>query len=121
MEVSFQGSAGVTGKEDGYAFVVVQVRIAHRRAVQNQRVIQQRLAVGFGHSLQFIQEVRNHADVILVQLSVSLNALLVLAMMGQPVESAINAAFREGTTGTVSAQFEGSDAGNVSHEGEDLQ
>ena len=76
VQVALELAVGVAGEEQRAALVVVQVRVAHRRAVHDQRLVQQ-VAVAFLDALQLVQEVRQQADVVLVDLRELLDALLV--------------------------------------------
>jgi len=58
----------VPGQEHRNALVIVHVRIAHRAPVQHQRMIQQ-IAVAVRRVLQLVEEVRQHRDVELVDLT----------------------------------------------------
>src|SRR5262245_47550728 len=98
MQMSFDGAAGTAGKEYRNSLVVMHVRVAERRPVKNQRVIEQR-AVTIGHLLQLVQKVRNHADVIFVDGGELCDPLLILSVVRSPMESNRNSAFREGSSG----------------------
>src|SRR5262245_5367232 len=102
MQTSFDGTAGTAGKEYGNSLVVMHVRIAERRPVKNQRVVEQR-AVTIGHLLQLVQKVRNHADVIFVDRSKLCDPLLILSVVRSSMESDRNAAFREGSSRRIAA------------------
>src|SRR5215831_12172214 len=65
VHVPFQSAAGMTCEEYRHSLVVVQIRIAQRRAIENQSMVEQR-TVGLRCLLQFVEEVRKHADMVLV-------------------------------------------------------
>jgi hypothetical protein len=67
---------GVTQENERAAPVVVQVGVAHRRAVHDERFIKH-VAFALRDVLQLVEEVRQHADVILVDQEELLDALLV--------------------------------------------
>ena len=67
VEPALQLPAGLAGQEQRASLVVVQIRIAHRRPVDDQRVVEQ-TAVAVGRPLQPLEEIRHQADVILVDL-----------------------------------------------------
>src|SRR5262245_11636745 len=87
MQMSFEGAARATGQEHRNAFVVMQIRVAERRTVEDQRMVQQR-AVTVRRFLQLIQEVRNHTHVVFVDLCKLRDSLLVLAVMRSSMEAA---------------------------------
>src|SRR4051812_33160038 len=67
------------------AAMVVQVRIAHRRAVHDERLVEH-VAVLFLNALQAIEEVGQHADVILVDEMEVLHTLLGPAVVRRGME-----------------------------------
>ena len=80
MHATLERAAGMPGEEERHALVIVQVRIAHRRAVHHQRVLEQ-VAVAFRRVLQLLEEIRNHADVVGVDRLELDNALFALAVV----------------------------------------
>src|SRR5262245_54673340 len=106
MQASLESAARVAGEKYGHAFVVMHIRVSQWRSVKNQRVIQQG-AVAVGHLLQLVHEVRNHADMVLVDCSELSDSLLVLSVVGRPVESARHAAFRKSSSRGIAAQLKG--------------
>ena len=82
----FSCAAGVAGEEQRAALVVVHVRVAHRRAVDDQRVVEQ-VAVAVRRVLQLLEEVRQQADVVLVDLRELDDAILALAVVRRGVEA----------------------------------
>ena len=65
MAGALHRAAGVAEQEEWHTLVTVNVRIAQRAAVKNQRVIQQ-IAVAVGCVLQFVGEVGDEAVMVRV-------------------------------------------------------
>ena len=82
----FSAPAGVAGEQQRAALVVVHVRVAHRRSVDDRRVLEQ-IALAIGGLLQPIEEVRQQADVVAVDLRELENALVAILVMRRDVEA----------------------------------
>src|SRR5262249_4555223 len=67
MQVALQRAAGVARQEERHALVIVNVRIAHRRAVQHQGVVEEG-ALAVARVLQLLEQIRHHAHVVPVDL-----------------------------------------------------
>ena len=85
VAIALQRAAGLAGEEQRAALVVVQVRIAHRRAVDDQRVVEH-VAVAVRNLLQLVEQVRHQADVIGVDLLEVGDAILAIEVMRSGVE-----------------------------------
>src|SRR5215831_16515681 len=103
MQTTFERAAGMSGKEYRHTLMVVQVRVAHRRTVKDQTVIEQRAVAVWG-LLQLVQEIRNHADVIFVDRRELRDSLLILVVMRSSMESGRNTAFWESSSSRVATQ-----------------
>ena len=68
MQPALERAAAVPGDEERHALVVVQIRIAHRRSVAAARCCRAACPSPSGRVLQRLEEMRNHAHVIRVQL-----------------------------------------------------
>ena len=93
METAFELAACVAGDEQRRAAMVVDVRVGHRRAVEDEAVREQ-VAVAVGCVLQLLEQIGNHAHVIPVDLRELEDALLALAVMRRVVEAGRHAALR---------------------------
>ena len=120
VQVAAQRATGLAGEEQRAALVVVHVRVAHRRSVDHQRVVEQ-VVLAVRRVLQLLQEVRNHADVIAVDLHEVGDALLALAVVRGGVERAADAALGIDARRTVAAHLEREDARRVRRERQHLQ
>ena len=60
VQAALEGAAAVAGEDQRAALVVVHVRVAHRRAVEEHRVLEQ-VGLAVLGVLQLLQEVGNHA------------------------------------------------------------
>ena len=107
-------------KDQRHALVIVDVRIAHRAAVHHHRMIQQ-IAVAIRGVLQLLQEVRQQADVIAVELREFGDLGGIFAVMRAGMERRLHAAFRPHAAADVAAHLECRDAGDVGHERQRLQ
>src|SRR5438067_3265452 len=67
VDAALQLAAGVPGDEQRHALVVVDVRVAHRRSVDDQAVVEQR-GITLAGVLQLLEQIRNHAHVVAVDL-----------------------------------------------------
>ena len=67
VQIAFELPLAWPSQEQRHALVVVDVRIAHGAAVEHHRMVQQ-VAVAIRRVLQLVQEIRQQADVIAVQL-----------------------------------------------------
>ena len=85
VQAALQRAAGVAGEEQRAALVVVHVRVAHRRAVDDQRVVEQVARRRPACSSAF-EEVRQQADVVLVDLRELGDAVLAVAVVRRGVE-----------------------------------
>ena len=112
MAIALQRAAGVAGKEQRAALVVVQVRVAHGRAVDDERVVEH-VAVAIGNGLQLGQQVRHQADVVAIDLLEVGDALVAIEVMRAGVERGGRAAAREHAVRDVAAELEREDARRV--------
>ena len=99
--------------------MVVQVRVAHRRSIDNHRLIQH-VAIALRDALQFVQEIRQHRDVILVDQVKIFHAFFRAAMMRRRMERFVRAAFGVRATGPVATHLEGEHPRHIRREGERL-
>src|SRR6187549_2484877 len=67
VKTALEAAGGVSEQDQGAPPVVVQVRVPHGRPVQDHGVLEQ-VALAVRSRLQLVQEVRKHADVVLVDL-----------------------------------------------------
>jgi hypothetical protein len=98
----------------------VNVRVAHRTAEQDERVIQQ-VAVAVLRVLQLFQEGRQQTDVVSIDLRVVVNSLRRLSMMRSRVEGRGNTALRKNSVAGVSAQLQGRNPCNLRRERQRLK
>src|SRR5436305_15110506 len=94
MQTAFQRSARMACQEHPDTFVVMQIRVTHWRTVQNQRVIQQRLAVGVLCLFQLFEERYYKTDVIFVDQCELRNQLFVFSIMRSTLVSIILSTLR---------------------------
>jgi sugar (pentulose or hexulose) kinase len=80
VKIAFEVAAGMSRQEQRAAFVVVHVRVAHRRAVDHQRILEQVL-VALTQVLELLEEVRHERDVMLVDLRELRDPVFSLAVM----------------------------------------
>ena len=120
MQAALQRAAGAAGHEERHPLVVVQVGVAHRRSVDQQRVVQQR-AVAVRRVLQLLEQVRHQADVIGVERREVEDLLLLAAVVRRVVERALEAALRIAAVRRVAPQLEREDARDVGRERQHLQ
>ena len=120
VQAALELSAGVPGQEQRAALVVVHVRVAHRRPVEHQRVVEQ-AALAVGGVLQLVQEIRQHADVVGVDLLEVADPVLAVLVMRGRVERGLHAAVGEHAVRGVAAQLEGEHPRDVAGEGDRLQ
>ena len=113
-------AAGAAGHEERHPLVVVQVGVAHRRSVDQQRAVEQR-AVAVRRVLQLLQQVRHQADVIRVQRREVEDLLLLAAVVRRVVEGALEAALRIAAVRRVATQLEREDPRDVGRECQHLQ
>src|SRR5262244_2233312 len=83
-------------------------------------MVEQR-AVTVRRFLQFVQVVRNHTHVVLVDRGELSDPLLILAMVRSSMETAGNAAFRERTSRSIAAQFKRRNSSDVADESQHLK
>jgi hypothetical protein len=65
VQSSRQRAAGAAGDEERHPIVIVKARVAHRRAIDEQRTVEQR-AVDIRRVFQLLEEIRESSDVIRV-------------------------------------------------------
>ena len=107
-------------QEQRAPLVVVQVRVAHRRAVDDQRVVEH-VAVAVLDRLQLLEQVRHQADVIGVDLLEVGDALVAIEMMRAGMERRRRSAGGEHAVRDVAAELEREDARRVGGERHGLQ
>ena len=76
-----------------HVIVKVLIGVAHVGPIQDQRVIQQGLAVSFLRSLQLVQVIRETLDVILIDVRIPLDIPRIFGMVRGPMEWAVDSAF----------------------------
>ena len=92
----------VASQKERTALVVVNVRVAHWRAVEDQRLFQE-IRVALGCVTESFEEVRDGADVVPVDLRELLDPLLSLAVMRGRVKPSVDAGLRVDTARNVLA------------------
>src|SRR5262245_26096722 len=120
VQITFQRTVAVAGQEDRATFVIVQVAVAHRGAVQNEGVIEQ-VAVSVWSLLQLLQEIRNLADVIPVDLTEVLNPLRIAAMMRRSMKCSADTTLGPYALGNIARHLESRYASDTRGEREYLQ
>src|ERR1051325_8130081 len=100
--------------------MVVEIGVAHRRSIDDHRLVQHVL-LAFLNALELVEEVRQHADVILVDLEELLHAALGAAMVRRGVERSRGPGIRIDARRTVATHLEGEDARQIGGEGERLK
>ena len=86
VEVALEVAIAVASQKERTALVVVNVRVAHWRAVEDQRLFQE-IRVALGCVTEPFEEVRDGADVVPVDLRELLDPLLSLAVDARPGET----------------------------------
>ncbi len=120
VQAALERAAGLAGEEQRAALVIVDVRVAHRRSVDHQRVVEQ-VAVAVRRVLQLLQEIRQHADVVAVDLREVEDAILAIAVVRRRVEAGVDAAVRVDAARRVAAHLEREHARGVRRERHRLQ
>src|SRR5262245_55133103 len=120
MQIPFERTVAMSGKEDRTTFVVVQIAITHCGTIKNDRVVQQ-APISIRSLLQLVEEVRNLTDMVSVDLSEILDTLRITTVMGCRVERRPHAAVRPHTLRNVSAHLESGNSGDSGGEREHLQ
>ena len=106
--------------EERHPLVVVQIGVAHRRSVDQERVVQQG-AVAVRRVPQLFQDVRHQADVKGVELREVQDLLFFPAMVRSLVEGALEPALRIAAVRGVAPQLEGEHPRHVGGERQHLQ
>src|SRR5262245_45280262 len=93
MAAAVEPTGSSTRKDMRRIVMLMLIRIAHVRAVENQRVVEQS-SVAVRRGLQLVEEVRQHLNVITVDLRVVGNSPGVLGMMRASMKTGVRAACR---------------------------
>src|SRR5690606_14018931 len=115
-----QLSTRVPREEERAALVVVHVRVAHRRPVDDERVVEQR-ALAVGRLPELLEEVRQDADVIPVDAWKRLHAVFALAVVRGRMEAGGDAALRVHAVRRVASELEREHTRDLRREGHRLQ
>ena len=111
---------GMSGQEQGTALMVVEVGVPHRRAINNQALFEQ-VAVALGCIPELLQEVRDHADVVLVDQCEVLDPFLLSSVMRSRVKGRVYSAAGIDSSGTVPSHFKRENPGRIRCESQCLQ
>ncbi len=117
MPVALNAAAG---DEDRQVLVVVEARVAHAAAVENQRVVEQR-AVAVRSVAHPLEEVREQRHMELVDLRELQDLLWIVAVVADRVVRVCDADLRIRAVALLTRELEGSDPRDVRLEGENLQ
>ena len=112
VTVTLQLSVGAPDEHVGDVLVAMLIRVPHVRAVEHQRMIEQR-PVAVLRLRQPVHEVRQHGDVIAIQSGVFRLSLLVLTVMRAGMKRDRDAALRVRANGEVASEEHRGDAGDV--------
>src|SRR5437588_196605 len=112
VHVALDLSAGVASQEQRTALVVVDIRVAHRRSVHDEAVLEQ-VTVAVARILQLLEQIRHHADVIPVDLRVLEDPILALLVMRRRMEAGLDAALRIRAARRIASELEREDARDV--------
>ena len=112
VTVALQLSVGAPDEDVGDVLVAMLIRVPHVRAIEHQRMIEQR-PVSVRRLRQLVHEIREHGDVIAIQPGVIRLALLVLTVMRAGMKRDRDAAFRVRASGEVARVEHRGDAGDV--------
>src|SRR5262249_3664319 len=93
MTSSLEFSGRTAGKNVGNVIMLMLIRVAHIAAVENQRMIEQgSITVRYG--FQLVEEVRQHLDVITVDLGVIRDLVRILCVMRSSMKACVGPAER---------------------------
>ena len=120
VDAALDRAVGPPGHEERHPLVVVQVRVAHRRAVDQQRPVEQR-AVAVRGVLQRFEQIRHQPDVIRVQHREVANLVFLAAVMRRVVKRPFEAALGIDAVRRITTELEREHARDVGREGEHLQ
>jgi hypothetical protein len=105
MHPAWNRAARTPGDEERHPLVIVQVRVAHRRAVDDRRAVEQR-AVVVRRVFQLLEKLRKPPDVVGVDLREVEDAILAAAVVRRVVERAAEPALGVGAVGVVAPELE---------------
>ena len=97
MTSSFELPVRATDENVRHIVMLMLIRVAHVRAIQDQGSIQQR-AVPFWYGFQFLRKVSHRRNVVSVQLGVVRDPFRIFRMVGESVETAAHTTIREKLT-----------------------
>ena len=119
VQVAGETILGLAEQHERAATMIVHVRVAHRRPVNDHRLIEH-VALAFLDTLELVEEVRQHRHVILVEQLEVAHPLLAAAMVRRRMEALVGAALRIRTAGAVAAHLEREHARDIGRERERL-
>ena len=105
VQIALEVAVGAAGQEQRAALVIVDVRVAHWRAVDDEAPVEQ-VAVAIRRVLQLLEEIRHQADVVLVDLRELRDAVLAIAVMRGRMERRVHAAQRVDAGRAVASELE---------------
>src|SRR5258708_6108022 len=108
------------GQENRHALVIMNIPVAHGAAIQNHRMIQQ-IAVTIRRILQLLEEIRQQADMVAIELGELRDFSWIFLMMRTRMKRSLHSALRKYACAHIAAHLECGNASRFRHESQDLQ